>query len=99
MFADNKDYEQRVRGGKQPTLLLYDLKSTGKFKVDISSKANNGIAFRDMIALKLGLNGCHKLPYNYCVHHLHRFYGACGDSSSPDGSQPSLHPAARTKLK
>jgi hypothetical protein len=60
MFADNKDYEQPVRGGKQVTFVLYDLKSTGKFKVDLASKAHNGTAFRKIVAM----NGVHKLPYS-----------------------------------
>ena len=38
MFVDNKDYENRVRGGRQTALLLYDLASTAKFKVDIFRK-------------------------------------------------------------
>ena len=59
VFVDNKDYEQQVRGGRQMALLMYDLKSTAKFKVDISSKDNNGVAFRELVAL----NGIHKLPY------------------------------------
>ena len=32
MFVDNKDYEQLVHGGRQTTFILYDVKSTAKFK-------------------------------------------------------------------
>ena len=64
MFVDNKDYENRVRGGRQTSLLLYDLASTAKFKVDIFKKTENGMALREMIAL----NGVHKLPYKCTVY-------------------------------
>ncbi len=59
MFCDNKDYEQKVRGGWTATFLLIDLKSTAKFKVNITRKSENGLAFRQIVAL----NGIHKLPY------------------------------------
>ena len=59
IFVDNKDYEQPVRGGKQIAFIVYDLKSTAKFKVDVASKAHNGTAFRRIVAM----NGIHKLPY------------------------------------
>lgn len=64
MFADNKDYEQKVRGGKQIAFILYDLASTAKFKVDLMSKADNGVAFRKIVAL----NGVHKLPYHCTIY-------------------------------
>jgi len=60
MFADNKDYEQQVRGGRQIAFVLYDLKSTAKFKIDLFSRIENGKAFRSIMAA----NGVHKLPYS-----------------------------------
>lgn len=60
MFCDNKDYDAPVRGGRQVSFLLYDYKSTAKFKVDLFSKKDNGEAFRRIVAL----NGIHKLPYS-----------------------------------
>ena len=60
MFCDNKDYDQPVRGGRQIAFILYDFKSTAKFKVDLKSKADNGYAFRKIVAM----NGIHKLPYS-----------------------------------
>ena len=64
MFADNKDYDVAVRGGKQVAFVLYDLKTTAKFVVDVQSKAHNGNAFRRIMAL----NGVHKLPYHCTVY-------------------------------
>ena len=64
MFCDNKDYEQVVRGGKQHAFVVYDLKSTAKFKVDVAKKDDNGYAFRRIVAL----NGIHKLPYSCMVY-------------------------------
>ena len=64
MFADNKDYEMPVRGGRQVSFVLYDLKSTAKFAVDVFSKAHNGNAFRRIMAL----NGVHKLPYRCTIY-------------------------------
>lgn len=46
MFCDNKDYEMRVRGGWTTAFVLVDLKSTAKFKVDLTRKTENGLAFR-----------------------------------------------------
>ena len=59
MFADNKQYDVPVRGGRQQAFVLYDLKSTAKFKVDVFKKSSNGIAFSKIVAM----NGIHKLPY------------------------------------
>jgi hypothetical protein len=64
MFVDNKDYEQFVRGGRQVAFGLYDLKSTGKFKVDSFNKDDNGISFRKIVVM----NGVHKLPYQCTVY-------------------------------
>ena len=64
MFADNKDYDVVVRGGRQVAFVLYDLKSTAKFVVDVVSKAHNGNAFRRIMVL----NGVHKLPYRCTVY-------------------------------
>ena len=64
MFADNRDYDVAVRGGKQVAFVLYDLKSTAKFVADVQFKAHNGNAFRRIMAL----NGVHKLPYHCTVY-------------------------------
>ena len=64
MFADNKDFDMEVRGGRKVTFVLYDLKSTAKFVVELSTKAQNGNAFRQIVAQ----NGVHKLPYHCCVY-------------------------------
>ena len=64
MFADNKDYEMSVRGGRQVAFVLYDVKSTAKFKVDLFKKSDNGLAFRKIVAL----NGIHKLPYHCMIY-------------------------------
>jgi hypothetical protein len=63
MFVDNKDYEQAVRGGRQTAFILYDLKTTAKFKVDTTTKADNGYCFQSIMAM----NGVHKLPYHCLV--------------------------------
>jgi hypothetical protein len=60
MFADNKDYDVPVRGGRQHAFVLYDLKSTTKFKVDVFKKSSNGLAFSKMMSM----NGVHQLPYS-----------------------------------
>ena len=62
MLVDNKDYKQPVRGGRQTTLILYDIdvKSTAKFKVDLFKKTENGTVLCDT----LSMNGVHKLPYS-----------------------------------
>ena len=59
MFVDNKQYGSHVRGGRQQAFVLYDLKSTAKFKCDLYSKSHNGSTFRSIVAQ----NGIHKLPY------------------------------------
>ena len=64
MFVDNKDYEQPVHGGHQTTLILYDVKSTAKFKVDLFKKTEHDTALRDI----LSMNGVHKLPYSCLVY-------------------------------
>ena len=64
MFADNKDYEMSVRGGRQVAFVLYDVKSTAKFKVDLFKKSDNGLAFRKIVAL----NGIHKLPCHCMIY-------------------------------
>ena len=64
MFVDNKDYEQFVRGGRQVAFVLYDLKTTAKFKIDTFHKDDNGLSFRK-IAVE---NGVHKLAYQCTVY-------------------------------
>ena len=64
MFVDNKDYEQPVRGGRQPTLIMYSVRSTAKFKVNLFKKTENGTAWRDT----LSKNGVHKFPYSCLVY-------------------------------
>ena len=64
MFVDNKDFDMEVRGGRRFTLVLYDLKSTAKFVVEVSTKAQNRNAFPQIVAQ----NGVHKLPYHCCVY-------------------------------
>jgi hypothetical protein len=63
-FVDNKDYSVPVRGGRQTSLVMYDMASTGKFKVDEESKSENGKAFSKLVIL----NGIHKLPYACTVY-------------------------------
>ena len=60
MFVDNKDYEQPVRGGKQIAFVLYDLRTTGKSKVDSESNADNGYSFRRIETMECGviMSGC-----------------------------------------
>jgi hypothetical protein len=64
MFVDNKDYEQKVRGGRQVGFVLVCLKSFAKFKVDTFTKADNGFSFRRIVAK----NGVHKLPWKCTVY-------------------------------
>ena len=68
-FCDNKDYDVPVRGGRQVAFLVYDYKTTAKFKVDLFSKKDNGRTLREVVAL----NGIHKLSY-YC----HVYSDGCG---------------------
>ena len=69
IFCDNKDYDVPVRGGRQVAFLVYDYKTTAKFKVDLFSKKDNGRALREIVAL----NGIHKLPYQ-----CHVYSDGCG---------------------
>lgn len=59
MFADNKDYEMPVRGGRQTTLALFDMCSSAKFCYDLFTKSENGTAIRHILVT----NGVHNLPY------------------------------------
>ena len=64
MFVDNKDYKQAVHESHQTTFILYDVRSTTKFKVNIFRKTDNGVALCEILAM----NGVHKLPYSCLVH-------------------------------
>ena len=64
MFCDNKDYDNFVRGGAKYAFVLICYKTRGKFKVDITTKKNNGTAFAKIVAL----NGIHKLPYSCTIY-------------------------------
>ena len=59
MFVDNKDFPCFVRGGASTCLVFVDYKTRTKHKVDLHTKANNGKAFRQIMAKE----GVHKLPY------------------------------------
>lgn len=59
MFADNKEYPCKVRGGKQHAFVLIDYYSQAKCKIDVATKTHNGKAFLRIMAM----NGVHKLPY------------------------------------
>ena len=59
MFCDNKDYDNFVRGGAKYAFALICYKTRGKFKVDITTKKNNGTAFAKIVALRVDLsNNC-----------------------------------------
>lgn len=60
MFCDNKDYDVVVRGGRQIAFIMCDYKTTAKFKIDLTTKKDNGNAFRRIVTML----GVHKLPYN-----------------------------------
>ena len=64
MFADNKDYLRYIRGGKKTAFFIYDMKSCASMKVDLVRKADNGLAFREIVAT----NGIHKLPYSCTIY-------------------------------
>ena len=59
MFVDNKDYNCSVRGGAITALVFIDYKTRAKFKVDLTSKVNNGVAFGQIVCM----TGAHKLDY------------------------------------
>ena len=59
MFVDNKDYPCAVRGGAKTALVFIDYFTRCKFKVDVSTKKNNGRAFLQIVVK----NGIHKLSY------------------------------------
>ena len=59
MFADNKDFPCTVRGGAKSAFIFIDYKTRIKYKIDVTSKKNNGQAFRRIMA-KFGV---HKLNY------------------------------------
>jgi hypothetical protein len=62
--VDNKDYPCAVRGGAVTALVFIDYRSRSKFKIDLSSKKNNGTAFREIVAM----NGIHKMDYHCRVY-------------------------------
>ena len=64
MFVDNKDYPCTVRGNVVTAFILICYKTRAKFKVDVSTKKNNGDAFAQIVAM----NGVHKLPYQCRVY-------------------------------
>ena len=64
VFVDNKDYPCKVRGGAETFLVFIDYKTRTKHKVDLHSKAHNGLAFRKLVARE----GIHKLPYHCRVY-------------------------------
>jgi len=69
MFVDNKDYPCPVRGGAVTALIFIDYATRAKYKVDVSSKVNNGAAFQQIVAC----NGIHK-----CEYHCRVFTDGCG---------------------
>ena len=69
MFADNKEYPCKVRGGKQHAFVLIDYYSQAKCKIDVATKTHNGKAFLRIMAM----NGVHKLPYQ-----CHIWIDGCG---------------------
>ena len=64
IFVDNKDYPCNVRGGAKTCLVFIDYKTRTKHKIDLHNKAQNGLAFRKIVARE----GIHKLPYHCRVH-------------------------------
>ena len=64
MFVDNKDFPCAVRGGASTCLVFIDYMTRTKHKVDLHSKANNGRAFKKIVAME----GIHKLPYHCRVY-------------------------------
>ena len=65
--ADNKDCPCAVRGGAVTTLIFIDHKTRTKHKIDLRTKANNGIAFGRIVARK----GIHKTAL--CMQNIHRW--------------------------
>ena len=61
VFVDNKDYATAVRGGATTTLIFIDYLSRTKHKIDLTSKAHNGKAFKQIVARE----GIHKLCLLY----------------------------------
>ena len=59
MFADNKDYDYTQRGGFKTALVIIDLKTLLKYKVDLTQKRDNGWAIQQFY-VKFGV---HKMPY------------------------------------
>ena len=64
MFADNNDYPCDAQGGAVTTLIFINHKTRTKHKIDLRTKANNGIVFRRIVARE----GIHKLPHAYRIY-------------------------------
>jgi len=64
MYVDNKNYPCTVRGGNLVAFVLVDLRTFAIFKVDVTNKARNGRALREILSSE----GVHKLPYKCTVY-------------------------------
>jgi site-specific DNA-cytosine methylase len=64
MFVDNKGYPCPQRGGDKTALVLIDVKTRAKFKVDCTKKVHNGEAFAQIMVI----NGVHKMDYKCTVY-------------------------------
>ena len=63
MYVDNKPYIEAVYGDYKTAFWLVDVATTRKYKIDIKSKTDNGLALRRILSFE----GVHKLPYKCTV--------------------------------